>query len=84
MELEVREIASAMVGSSEPMIDFKAGSEGRVTSLAQPIPLREVLEEMCLSDGSGATPGRAAGAVVHENSTVVALPVGGPPLQRAG
>ena len=86
MKLEVREIASAMVGSREPMVDFKADSEGRVMSLAQPITLRDVLAEMCLSDDSDASPGRTGGAAVNAPSTVVALalPVKGPILKRAG
>jgi hypothetical protein len=84
MKLEVREITSAMVGSSESVIDFKAASQEEVTSLAQRIALREVLKEMHLSDDSGASIGRGSGAVINATSTVVAIAGAQSPLRMKG
>ncbi|MES2960188.1 MAG: hypothetical protein V4792_18520 [Pseudomonadota bacterium] len=91
MKLEVREIASAMVGPGEPVVGLQAPSHSGVTLLAQRIPLRDVLEEMQLSEQSN--PDCASGAKpqvsqLYAASTVVALPgaqgpVAGPILIQA-
>jgi hypothetical protein len=80
MKLEVREIASALVGSSESMTDFRAPSQEGVISLSQRIPFREALEEMHLNDGSKISPDRGPDAVVNATSTVVALAATRAPL----
>ena len=53
MKLEIREIASAMIGPREVAIDFRAPPQGRVTFVAQQIPLRKVLAEMGPSTTQG-------------------------------
>lgn len=49
MKLQVREIVAAMPGLGEPVTGSMAE---KVTSLAQPIKLRDVLEEMHMSESA--------------------------------
>lgn len=55
MKLELREIASVMVGPSEPFIDLQAPSQEGVTTLALRIQLRDALSEMHLSENAVTT-----------------------------
>jgi hypothetical protein len=82
MKLEIREIASPMVGPTEPRMNLQAPSQCEVIALAERIPLRDVLTEMHLV---GADLDRGTNVVVNATSTVVAmaLPVKGPILKRA-
>lgn len=84
MKLELREIVSAMVGQSDPVVDLQGFPQVGVTLLAQRIPLRDALEEMHLID-AGTGPVRAPGAkpqarLVNATSTVVALAAAQVPL----
>lgn len=53
MKLDIREIATAMVGPREVAIDFRTPPHGGVTYRAQQIPLRKVLAEMGPSTTQG-------------------------------
>jgi hypothetical protein len=80
MKLEIREIVSSMVGSTEPRMNLQAPAQSEVIALAGRIPLRDVLTEMHLIADSGTDLGRGAGAVVNATSNVVALAAAHEPL----
>ena len=69
MKLELREIASAMVGPIEPLISLQVPSREGMSSLAQQIPLRKVLKEMGSIDATATRPHRGTGTVLNASLT---------------
>ena len=72
MNLQVREIVAAMPAPSEPVTGLTAR---QLTSIAQPIKLRDVLEEMQMIDDAAVPAVPAKTGHGDDESTVVALAV---------